>query len=204
MSNNEANKTISISTIPIPKLTVLMNNFICNTITHLNKLSVKGDEKLADFDKKLNDLEIMTTLLESKLNSLPEKIRSTYPELQPCSLDDINPINQIVNQPGNLDGKKEDENEDEKENEKESVEKDEKEIEGENPEVAQQEGGNLSPQEDLEKFLSENESYRNLCTMLKLGVPPPAVRQKALVNQFDLDIFDILLEKARKVYPQIN
>ena len=90
MANNE--KTIAISTIPIPKLSALMNNFICNTITHLNKLSVKGDEKLAEFDKKLNDLDIMTTLLEAKLNSLPEKITSTYPQLQQCNLDDVNPI----------------------------------------------------------------------------------------------------------------
>ena len=61
MANNEQNKSIGISTIPIGKLTVVMNNFISNTINHLNKLSVKGDEKLAEFDKKLDDLEIMTT-----------------------------------------------------------------------------------------------------------------------------------------------
>ena len=59
-----------------------MNNFILNTINHLNKISVKGDEKLQEFDEKLNDLEIMTTLLESKLNSLPANITSTYPEIQ--------------------------------------------------------------------------------------------------------------------------
>ena len=51
MVNNEQ-KSLTKSTIPITKLTVLMNNFICNIITHLNKLSVKGDEKLAEFDKK--------------------------------------------------------------------------------------------------------------------------------------------------------
>ena len=186
MSQNESNKTISISTIPIPKLTVLMNNFICNTITHLNKLSVKGDEKLADFDKKLNDLEIMTTLLESKLNSLPEKITSTYPPLLPCNLDDINVP--IITQPENP-----------KTEEEEEKEEEEKEEEGENPKE-----GNLSPQEDLEKFLSEHEDYRDLNKMLKLGIPPPAVRQKALVNKFDMDIFEELLEKARKVYPKIN
>ncbi len=88
MTNEQ--KSLAISTIPIPKLTVLMNNFICNTVTHLNKLSVKGDEKLAEFDKKLNDLEIMTTLLEAKLNSLPEKITSTYPPIEPTSLIDVN------------------------------------------------------------------------------------------------------------------
>ena len=51
MANNE--KIIAISKISIPKLTVLMNNFIYNAITYLNKLSFKGDEKLAEFDKKI-------------------------------------------------------------------------------------------------------------------------------------------------------
>ena len=82
----------TITTIPLTKLTVVINNFIANTITHLNKLSVKGDQKLSEFDNKLNDLDAMTTLLEAKLNSLPEKITSTYPPLQDVSLDDLNPI----------------------------------------------------------------------------------------------------------------
>ena len=106
MANNEQ-KTITISTIPIPKLTLVMNNFITNTVNHLNKLSVKGDEKLAEFDKKLNDLEIMTTLLEAKLNSLPEKITSTYPPLEKLDLDDITPVISspvpVDNGPGNGD-----------------------------------------------------------------------------------------------------
>ena len=89
MSNDQ--KVISITTIPLTKLTVVINNFIANTITHLNKLSVKGDEKLSEFDNKLNDLDAMTTLLEAKLNSLPEKITSTYPPLEPVTLPDVNP-----------------------------------------------------------------------------------------------------------------
>ena len=90
-------KMVTISTIPISKLSIIMNNFVANTITHLNKLSVKGDEKLAEFDKKLNDLDVMTTLLEAKLNSLPEQITSTYPPIQECGLDDIIPV--IINNP---------------------------------------------------------------------------------------------------------
>ena len=82
-------RTIPVDTIPLPKLAIVMNNFIANTINHLNKLSVKGDEKLAEFDNKLDDLDRMTTLLESKLFSLPEKITSTYPPLEECGLDDL-------------------------------------------------------------------------------------------------------------------
>ena len=40
----------------------------------------------------MNDLEMMTTLFEAKLESLPDEIKSTYPPLQQCNLDDVNPI----------------------------------------------------------------------------------------------------------------
>ena len=209
MANNE--KTIAISTIPIPKLTVLMNNFICNTITHLNKLSVKGDEKLAEFDKKLNDLEIMTTLLESKLNSLPEKITSTYPQLQQCNLDDVNPI--IIANPvssSNVDeasgagsGGPEvppspypdlDEPPKNNQNIEEKKENEEQPKEGE--------GGD--PAENLENFLKSHESFRNLYKMIKLHVPLMGVRQKAKINGLDMDVLEELIDKARKVDPSIG
>ena len=102
----------------------------------------------------------------------------------------------IITQPENPKTERKSKEKDEEEEEKEEEEIEE---EGENPKE-----GNLSPQEDLEKFLSEHEDYRDLNKMLKLGIPPPAVRQKALVNKFDMDIFEELLEKARKVYPKIN
>ena len=213
MANNE--KAIAISTIPIPKLSALMNNFICNTVTHLNKLSVKGDEKLAEFDKKLNDLEIMTTLLEAKLNSLPEKITSTYPQLQQCNLDDVNPI---INNPVIVENVNESESgpvpppssppyvneiaqnnkneEDKKENEN-----------GEQPKEGEGEGGEGEggdPAENLENFLKSHENYRNLYKMIKMGVPIMAVEQKAKVNGFDMDLLEVLIDKAKKVNPNIS
>ena len=208
MANNE--KTIAISTIPIPKLSALMNNFICNTITHLNKLSVKGDEKLAEFDKKLNDLEIMTTLLEAKLNSLPEKITSTYPQLQQCNLDDVNPIiNSNVNvsesgpvppppspPTGNEPAQNNQNEEDKKENEN-----------GEQPKVGEGEGGEGEggdPAENLENFLKNHEKYRTLYKMLKMGVPIMGVQQKAQVNGFDMDLLEELIDKVKKVNPNIS
>ena len=90
-SSNDLKKMIPQNTIPPSKLTVILNNFIVNTTNHLNKLSINVDEKLSEFDKKMHDLEIMTTLFESKLESLPDEIKSTFPPLQPCSLDDVNP-----------------------------------------------------------------------------------------------------------------
>ena len=222
MENNGQKNTIGISTIPIGKLSMVMNNFISNTINHLNKLSVKGDEKLAEFDKKLDDLEIMTTLLEAKLNSLPEAITSTYPPLEECELDDVNPVNNHIQEqssnsnilvtegtgssippPHNMNGVNQDQQ-----------------VNAGYPDLDQNppphnidanqgkgnvEGGdNLSPAEDLEKFLKENEQFRNLYKMLKLGVPVAGVEQKAKMNGINMDKVHELIEKVHKVDPSIG
>ena len=92
MAINEQKKLTPTSIIPTSKLTVILNNFLVNAVNHLNKLSVNIDEQLSEFDKKMNDLEIMTTLFEAKLESLPDEIKSTFPPLQSCSLDDVNQV----------------------------------------------------------------------------------------------------------------
>ena len=179
----------TITTIPLTKLTVVINNFIANTITHLNKLSVKGDQKLSEFDNKLNDLDAMTTLLEAKLNSLPEKITSTYPPLQDVSLDDLNPI-QI---PSSGTG--------------ESVpQPPPPEPDGGLEPVPDEDGidKNLSPEEDLENFLKSNESLRDLYKMLKYGVSTMQVLSKAKMNGIDESLVNELIEKAKAINPNIS
>ena len=222
----------TVCTIPLAKLTVVMNNFIANTITHLNKLSVKGDEKLAQFDTKLNDLDVMTTLLEAKLNSLPEKITSTYPPLEEVNLDDINPIN--IQNPSEVgDNSGQDSNvisgsgsgvpvpppppppppipgtqhqnqlnpiKEEPDKEKEGAEEGEQKP----PEEG---GGNeeeLSPEEVLENFLKEHESFRNIYKMLKMGVPSMQVEMKAKMNGLDPALLSELIDKAKKVNPNLK
>ena len=209
-------KIIPVNTIPLPKLAIVMNNFIANTINHLNKLSVKGDEKLAEFDNKLNDLDIMTTLLESKLNSLPEKITSTYPPIEQCNLDDPITITITSDLGSNSDNKSgsgstvppppppppppspppiPDKNP--------QPDKDDK-GNGPAPDEGGENGENMSPEVDLEDFLQKNESLRNIYKMLKLGVPSMQVEGKARMNGTNMDLFKILLEKAKKVNPNIN
>ena len=175
---------MSITPIPLTKLSVVMNNFITNTLTHLNKLSVKGDEKLAEFDQKLNDLDVMTTLLEAKLNSLPEKITSEYPQIQTAqSSSQENDQDQYQNQ--------------EDESQKEEMQEDEE-------EEPEKEREDLSPEEALENFLQKHENFRNIYKMLKMGVPPQAVEQKVKVNALDLDVYNELLDKAKKVLPNLQ
>ena len=195
MSNDQ--KMISIEPIPLTKLTVVINNFIANTITHLNKLSVKGEEKLSEFDNKLNDLDAMTTLLEAKLKSLPENITSTYPPLEPVNLDDdIIPIaiqqqiqvqmQQDDDQPPGLDGV------------------DQKEHSDDEPEEQEENNENLSPEGDLEKFLNENEDLRDIYKKLKLGIPSFQLFMKAKMNGADEKLLNELLEKAKKVNSSIS
>ena len=211
-NNNEVKKTIPQNTIPTSKLAVILNNFIVNTTNHLNKLSVNVDEKLSEFDKKMNDLEIMTTLFESKLESLPDEIKSTFPPLQPCNLDDVNPTFSASNlnpsiQQGNNPAQAQNENQENKENQ-----------EGENKEGNNEEGNNeeekkeeqpeeekeLTPEDELNKFLDEHEDLKQMYRMLKLGVPSFGVMQKAQMNGFDIDLVQELIDKAKKVNPNIQ
>ena len=205
-------KSIAISTIPIPKLTALMNNFICNSITHLNKLSVKGDEKLAEFDKKLNDLEIMTTLLEAKLNSLPEKITSTYPELEPTTLDDLipgvgdrdNKVEEEPPQPPPINPPDKDRHSSQDNNQNNQIEDKKVENNEQHQERIEEVKANLSPEDELNNFLEEHEDFKGLYKMLKFGIPTRGVKQKATENQLDMDLFDQLIVIAHKVNSSIS
>ncbi len=161
MSNEQ--KMISIAPIPLSKLTVVINNFIANTITHLNKLSVKGEEKLSEFYNKLNDLDAMTTLLEAKLYSLPENITSNYPPLEPINLDDIIQID--IQQPPEPPPEPPKPDEDSQDGSK----KDEQPEKGPDTEEANKE--DLSPELDLQNFLNQNEELKSLYKMIKFGVP---------------------------------
>ena len=202
MSNAEQKKSIPISTIPTSKLTIILNNFLINTVNHLNKLSLNVDEKLSEFDKKMNDLEIMTTLFEAKLDSLPEEIKSTYPPLQQCNLDDVNPVfssniqNELIQNNKEGEEKKEEGKNEEKKNEEEQKEEEQKEEKKKQEE--------LTPEEELENFLKENEDYRRFVKQLKIGIKSYQIEQKERINGLDMDIFNEMLEKAKKVYPNIS
>ena len=214
-SSNDMKKMIPQNTIPTPKLTVILNNFMVNTVNHLNKLSLNVDERLSEFDKKMSDLEIMTTLFEAKLESLPEEIKSTFPPLQPCSLDDVNP-NYSANNENNNNVQEKNEEINKAENQEENREMNEEEKKEENnniidedkkEEIIQEnvdENKELSPQEELAQFLSEHSEIQNLYKMLKLGVPTVGVIQKAQLNQFNMDLVNELINKAKKVNPSIR
>ena len=202
-SSNDLKKQAPQNILPQTKLTAILNNFIINTTNHLNKLSTNVDEKLSEFDKKMHDLEIMTTLFEAKLESLPDEIKSTFPPLQPCNLDDVNPtfsateINNNLNQQQN-EGENQGQNGENQENQ-------EQEKIGENgEEKKEEENQELSPEEDLNKFLEEHSELQSLYKMLKFGVPIIGVTQKANSLGCDMDLVNELFEKAKKVNSSIQ
>ncbi len=202
-SSNDLKKQAPQNIIPQTKLTAILNNFIINTTNHLNKLSTNVDEKLSEFEKKMHDLEIMTTLFEAKLESLPDEIKSTFPPLQPCNLDDVNPtfsateINNNLNQQQN-EGENQGQNGENQENQ-------EQEKIGENGEEKKEEENlDLSPEEELNKFLEEHSELQSLYKMLKFGVPIIGVTQKANSLGCDMDLVNELFEKAKKVNSSIQ
>ena len=212
-SNNDLKKPAPQNVIPTTKLTVILNNFIINTTNHLNKLSTNVDEKLSEFDKKMHDLEIMTSLFEAKLESLPDEIKSTFPPLQPCNLDDVNPtfsaseINPNITQQQNVENQGQNvENQGQnEENQGQNMENQEQEKIGENAEdKKEEENQELSPEEDLNKFLEEHSELQSLYKMLKFGVPIIGVTQKANSLGCDMDLVNELFDKAKKVNSSIQ
>ncbi len=198
-------KMVTISTIPISKLSIIMNNFVANTITHLNKLSVKGDEKLAEFDKKLNDLDVMTTLLEAKLNSLPEQITSTYPPIQECGLDDIIPV--IINNPPPKEDNQEDQQVECQSEQQQDDNKDQNGNQQENEEQKPQQEEvveELTPQQELDKFLEEHDYLRDTYKLLKMSIPYAQIEQKAGIKGLDVEEIKVLYELAKKANPNIK
>ena len=219
-SNNDLKKIAPQNVIPTTKLTVILNNFIINTTNHLNKLSTNVDEKLSEFDKKMHDLEIMTSLFEAKLESLPDEIKSTFPPLQPCNLDDVNPtfsaseVNPNINQQQNVENQGQNvenqgqnvENQGQnEENQGQNMENQEQEKIGENAEdKKEEENQELSPEDDLNKFLEEHSELQSLYKMLKFGVPIIGVTQKANSLGCDMDLVNELFDKAKKVNSSIQ
>ena len=61
----------------------------------------------------------------------------------------------------------------------------------------------LTPEEDLRTFLEQNSSYQPLFKMIKIGVTIAQVEEKARKNEYNMDLFYIMVEKAKKAYPNI-
>jgi hypothetical protein len=204
----------TINTITMPKLTSVLNDFIVKTSNHLNKLSVDVEKRFQHFDKRINDLEVMVTLLESKLNSLPPDVTSTYPQLTTCTLDDVNPVITITqpisapsqapatNQqptgsippvPGPVGTANPVPNPNPVPQEETTTQQEE----------AKDEPKELTPQEQLQEFMDKHNdnTFISLQKMLKLKIPKDAIRQKAMMNGINMDDVEELISLWQKANP---
>ena len=128
-------------------------------------------------------MDIMVTLLEAKLNSLPEDIINTISN--PIILNEIKQVNNL----DNVNNKNENENKEIKEDNNVKVIE---ETKSEEPEVIKED----TPEQSLKKFIDsyDGEIRQGIDTchkMLKFGIPFPAVLQKAQFNQFDIKTIEV-------------
>ena len=62
------------------KTLTLINYFILNTSQFLNSFANVADKKIHDIDEKLDKLETLITLFESKIGSLPDEAFEHEPQ----------------------------------------------------------------------------------------------------------------------------
>jgi hypothetical protein len=62
---------MQIKPIPIQTTLLFVNNFVVNTTKFLNTFSEACDIKLTNISTKINNLDIVLSVLEAKLNSVP-------------------------------------------------------------------------------------------------------------------------------------
>ncbi|KAK2580704.1 hypothetical protein KPH14_011334 [Odynerus spinipes] len=55
-----------------------INHFIVNTVTFLNKFALSCEEKLFEFENKLQRVEASLAILESRLSSIPDLEQNTH------------------------------------------------------------------------------------------------------------------------------
>jgi hypothetical protein len=156
-------------------------------------------------DKKLREIDIMVTLLEAKLNSLPAEIASKYPEIVHCSIDDITPEivinklnttnsnssqNKTLNNTNHIDAN---DTTSVRVSVKPSVPEEIKEEEKVQEEIKQPEEIPQTPEEKLRAYVENGgEELEKFYKMLKFGVPPEAVIQKAMFSGFNTDLIKVI------------
>jgi hypothetical protein len=160
-------------------------------------------------DKKIREIDIMVTLLEARLNSLPPEITSKYPDLVHCSIDDVTPeivisnvanTSNIANTSSNTNFQTNNISTQNKPQEvrqsvpiaEVKVEQPAEEVEQPVPEEVVVQMAPQTPEDVLRAFIEKNgEGIESYYKMLKYGVPGEAVIQKAMFSGYDTDIIKV-------------
>ncbi|XP_008556439.1 WASH complex subunit 3 [Microplitis demolitor] len=152
-----------------------INHFIVTTVSFLNKFALTCEEKLYDFENKLQKLEAAVVILESRLSSIPGlDVKSPDKDCEKKeneTVDNNNPekttnTNQDVNVSGH----------------------DEADINEPEPESTQAQVQN-QPSDDLEPICT-HPVYRKYFKMLHVGVVKHAVKLKMAQEGLDPSLLD--------------
>ncbi|CAD6234438.1 GSCOCG00001925001-RA-CDS [Cotesia congregata] len=156
-----------------------INHFIVTTVSFLNKFALTCEEKLYDFENKLQKLEAAVVILESRLASVPGlDIKSPNKDCDKKENETADKI-PVEAAPTTPEAKYPD---------KDPVGQDEadtkQDVESTKVEVQNQEvSDNLEP-------ISMHPIYRKYFKMVNFGVPKPAVKIKMKQEGLDPDLLD--------------
>ncbi|KAK0171017.1 hypothetical protein PV328_008785 [Microctonus aethiopoides] len=143
-----------------------INHFIVTTVAFLNKFSLKCEEKLYEFENKLQKLEAAVVILESRLASVPGlENKSTVA----VDCDDAQSSNTV-----------------EKENDSESIVNAE-DVTTQN--LDETKSSEVTTVENVEP-ISKHPLYEKYFKMVNFGVPKPAVKIKMAQEGLDPSLLD--------------
>ncbi|XP_037070070.1 WASH complex subunit 3-like isoform X2 [Pollicipes pollicipes] len=145
------------------RIITFINEFVCQTVTFLNKFASNCEDKLITVDNRLEKLETMLSILEAKLSSVPDlATRQTAPPQRPAptSGESVGPAQAEVDLSAP-------------------------------PPLGGDQSAAVQPADDPSTAgllcLRQTEPYRRYFRMLEVGVPEPAVRLKMCQEGLDPD-----------------
>lgn len=90
----------NISAINVRKTSVLINDFIAHSVDFLNKFASLAETKLEKIDTKMQKLEVLTALLEAKLEAIVLDEQATTTTAQQTLQLEVAPQSDVAPPPG--------------------------------------------------------------------------------------------------------
>ena len=151
-----------VNAIQQKRLIAFINHFLTNSVEHLNKFSCVCEEKLSNMSTKIQRLETVINILETKIKSIPglENINSTVPV-------NSEETGQTTSEPECVNEKTEPK-----------------------PETSQTEANVTISSESDSILISNHPIYKQYFKMQAVGIPDMAVKQKMSMAGLDSSLLD--------------
>ncbi|XP_015116494.1 WASH complex subunit 3 [Diachasma alloeum] len=158
-----------------------INHFVVNTVSFLNKFALNCEERLFEFENKLQRVEASLVILESRLASIPG-LDSTPLERTACDPKNVETDNKLQIEP-----------------EKQDVPVDIDELDKTIEEIK------VQPEPEVQspelQPISKHPLYEKYFKMVNIGVPKPAVKQKMTQEGLDPSLLDDAQRQIPKAAP---